>query len=126
MGDHAWALPNFVVTTAVLRDGYEASLHPQQRYQSEKMIEAGWDNITHKGAPVVADPYVTSGELMALNLNYLSLRSHKDYNFTTPVWEKKSVLGKPDDISANTRWVGNLYCSNRRMHVKHTNMTAPV
>ena len=126
MGDHAWALPNFVATTALLRDGLEQSLHPQQIYRNEKMVEAGWENITHKGAPVVADPYITAGELMALNLNYLSLRSHKDYNFTTPAWEKKSVLGKPDDISANTRWVGNLYCSNRRMHVKHTNLTAPV
>jgi hypothetical protein len=126
MGDHTWALPNFCVTTATLRDGLEQSLHPQQIYKNEKMIEAGWDNITHKGAPVVADPYVTSGELLALNLQYLSLRSHKDYNFTTPVWEAKSVLGKPDDITANTRWVGNLYCSNRKMHVKHTNMTAPV
>jgi hypothetical protein len=126
MGDHTWALPNFCVTTALLRDGLEQSLHPQQIYKSEKMIEAGWENITHKGAPVVADPYLSTGELMALNLNYLSLRSHKDYNFTTPVWEKKSVLGKPDDISANTRWVGNLYCSNRQMHVLHTNLTAPV
>ena len=126
MGDHAWALPNFVATTALLRDGLEQSLHPQQIYHNEKMVEAGWENITHKGAPVVADPGITAGELMALNLQYLSLRSHTAYNFTTPVWEKKSVLGKPDDITANTRWVGNLYCSNRKMHVKHTNLTAPV
>jgi hypothetical protein len=125
MGDHAWALPNFIVTTALLRDGYKQSLHPQQRYTSDKMVEAGWANIMHDGAPMVADPYLSVGELMALNLNFLSLRSHKDYNFTTPVWEAKTVLGKPDDISANTRWVGNLYCSNRKMQVKHTNLTAP-
>jgi len=125
MGDHAWALPNFIATTALLRDGYEQSLHPQQRYRNEKMVEAGWENIVHKGAPMVADPYITAGELMALNLNFLSLRSHKDYNFTTPVWESKAVLGQPDNTSADTRWVGNLYCSNRKMHVKHTNLTAP-
>ena len=125
MGDHAWALPDFIATTALLRDGYKQSLHPQQRYSNDKMVEAGWTNIMHDGAPIVSDPYLSSGELVALNLRYLSLRSHKDYNFTTPVWEKKSVLGKPDDISANTRWVGNLYCSNRKMHVKHTNLTAP-
>lgn len=126
MGDHAWALPNFCVTTALLRDGYEQSLHPQQIYHNEAMVSAGWENIVHKGAPIVADPYITAGELLALNLNFLSLRSHKDFNFTTPVWESKSVLGKPDDISANTRWVGNLFCSNRKMHVKHTNLSAPV
>ena len=126
MGDHVWALPNFVATTALLRDGLEQSLHPNQIFHNEKMVEAGWENITHKGAPVVADPGIATGELMALNLQYLSLRSHKDYNFTTPVWEKKSILGKPDDITANTRWIGNLYCSNRQMHVLHTNLKAPV
>ena len=125
MGDHVWALPNFVVTTALLRDGYKQALHPQQRYTNDKMVQAGWTNIMHDGAPIVSDPYLSAGELMALNLNYLSLRSHKDYNFTTPVWESKSVLGQPDNISANTRWVGNLICSNRKMHCYHDNLTAP-
>jgi hypothetical protein len=125
MGDHMWALPNFIATTALLRDGYKQSLHPQQRYSDKDMVKAGWQNIWHESAPIVADPYITTGELMALNLNYLSLRSHPKFNFTTPVWEAKTVLGKPDDISANTRWVGNLYCSNRKMHVLHTNLTAP-
>jgi hypothetical protein len=126
MGDHSWALPNFIVTTALLRDGYKQSLHPQQRYSDKDMVKAGWANIWHESAPIVADPYIAAGELMALNLNYMSLRSHKNFNFTTPVWEAKTVLGKPDDISANTRWVGNLYCSNRKMQVLHTNLTAPV
>jgi len=126
MGDHMWALPNFIVTTAIVRDGYKQSLHPQQRYSDKDMVKAGWQNIWHESAPIVADPYVTAGELMALNLNFLSLRSHKDFNFTTPVWEAKTVLGKPDDLSANTRWMGNLYCSNRKMQVLHTNLTAPV
>ena len=126
MGDVAEMLPNFIVTTATLRDGYERSLHPQQRYTDTKMVEAGWQNITHKGAPIVADTGITAGELMALNLNFLSLRSHKDYNFTAPKWVTKEVLGQPDTITANTRWRGNLVCSNRRMHVKHTNLTEPV
>jgi len=125
MGDHAWALPNFIVTTPLLRDGYKQSLHPQQRYSDKDMVKAGWQNIWHENAPIVADPYITDGELMALNLNYLSLRSHPKFNFTTPVWVSKEVLGKPDDISANTRWIGNLYCSNRKMHVLHSKLTAP-
>jgi len=125
MGDHAWALPNFIATTALLRDGYKQSLHPQQRYSDKDMVKAGWQNIWHESAPIVADPYITAGQLMALNMNYLSLRSHPKFNFTTPVWVSKEVLGKPDDISANTRWMGNLYCSNRKMHVLHENLTAP-
>ena len=126
MGELKELLPNFCVTTAALRDGYERSLHPQQRYANTAMVEAGWDNITHKGAPIVGDPYVTAGYLEALNLNFLHLRSHKDFNFTTPVWVNKEVLGQPDTITANTRWRGNLYCSSRKMHVRHTNLTEPV
>ena len=126
MGDFAGVLPDFVVTTPTLKDGYERSLHPQQRYQDTRMVEAGWHNIVHKGAPVVADAFMTTGYLYALNLNYLSLRSHKDYNFTTPVWLAKTVLGQPDVITADTRWRGNLYCSNRKMQVAHTNLTEPV
>ncbi len=129
MGDFKNMRPDFVCTTTVLRDGYERSLHPQQRYAHEKMIEAGWDNILHKGAPIVADEYVAasySGYLFALNTNFIHLRSHKDYNFTTPVWMAKTVLGQPDVITADTRWRGNLFCSNRKMHVMHTGLTEPV
>jgi hypothetical protein len=126
MGDAKNMKPNFCVTTAVLKDGYERSLHPQQRYTNTDMISAGWENITHKGAPIVSDNNVTTGYFEALNLNYLSLRSHKDYNFTTPEWIAKKEAGQPDVITANTRWRGNLYCSNRRMHVRHTNLTEPV
>jgi hypothetical protein len=125
MGDVADMMPNFIVTTATLRDGYERSLHPQQRYTDSKMVEAGWQNITHKGAPIVADTGVATGYLYALNLNFLSLRSHKDYNFTTPKWVTKEVLGQPDVMTADTRWRGNLVCSNRRMHVEHSNLTEP-
>ena len=126
MGDFKGMLPDFIVTTALLKDGYERSLHPQQRYQDTKMVEAGWDNITHKGAPIVADGGVATGNLYALNLNFLSLRSHKEYNFTKPIWMAKTVLGQPDIITSDTRWRGNLYCSNRRMHCLHSNLTEPV
>jgi hypothetical protein len=126
MGDVAEMLPNFIVTTAKLRDGYERSLHPQQRYTDTKAVEAGWQNITHKGAPIVADTGVSDGYLYALNLNFLSLRSHKDYNFTTPRWVTKEVLGQPDVMTADTRWRGNLVCSNRKMHVCQYNLKEPV
>ena len=126
MGDFEGMLPNFIVTTALLKDGYERSLHPQQRYKETKMVEAGWDNITHKGAPIVSDGGMSTGRLAALNLNSLSLRSHKDFNFTPPVWVSKEVLGQPDTITAATRWRGNLCCNNRKLNVLHINLTEPV
>jgi hypothetical protein len=129
-GDHEEVLPNFCVTTQELVDGYERSLHPQQRYQHEDLLEAGWrGHCSHRGAPIVGDPYYTSNSLTtymdALNLRFLSLRSHKDYNFTTPEWVAKKEGGQPDMIAANTRWRGNLFCNNRQMHVRCTNLSTP-
>jgi len=124
-GGYLGTRPNFCVTTELLVDGYELSLHPQQRYKEDALVEAGWENIVHKGAAIVADPGYTTGYLDALNLRFLSLRSHRDYNFTTPEWVAKKEAGQPDIISANTRWRGNLYCSNRQMHVRHTGLVAP-
>lgn len=124
-GGYLGTRPNFCCTTELLCDGYERSLHPQQRYKEGGMVEAGWDNIMHKGAPIVADPYYSTGYLDALNLNTLSLRSHKDYNFTTPEWVAKKESGQPDTITANSRWRGNLFCTNRQLNVRHTNLTEP-
>jgi len=125
MGDVDSKLPNFCVTTPTLKDAYELSLHPQQRYVNTNtdMVTAGWRHIMHKGAPIVSDVGVPDGWLFALNLNYLALKAHPEFNFTTPVWVNKAVLGQPDVISANTRWMGNLICTNRKMHVLHTNLT---
>jgi hypothetical protein len=125
MGDFAENRPDFCVTTQLLLDGYERSLHPQQRYKDSKAVEAGWDNITHKGAPIVADAGVSTGYFYALNLRFLELRAHKDFNFTTPVWVTKEVLGQPDTMTANTRWRGNLVCKNRQLQILHTNLTEP-
>jgi hypothetical protein len=125
MGDHAESLPNFCVTSQDLRDGFERSLQPQQIYTDTDMVKAGWNNIWHKGAPIVADKaYYGLSRLDALNLNHLTLRAHVKFNFTLPVWEKISVK-QPDTLTANTRMVGNLYCDNRQMHVRHDGLKVP-
>ncbi|MCG6534565.1 MAG: phage major capsid protein [Syntrophales bacterium LBB04] len=129
MGSHADALPDFCVTSTILKDGYERSLHPQQRYSHEPTLQAGWDNVAHKGAPIVADVYYDDNSMTsyldALNLRYLSLRAHPKYNFTKPVWVSKEVIGQPDSLHANTRFRGQFLCSNRRLQVRHTGLTEP-
>jgi hypothetical protein len=123
MGTFKGALPDFCVTTQVLLDGYETSLQPNQRYSDTAMVEAGWANLLHKGATISADTGISSGYFYALNSLYLKLKTHSKYNFTTPVWNAKTVLGQPDVITADSRWRGNLICSNRKMQVLHTGLT---
>lgn len=127
MGDFAGMLPNFGVTSAKLRDAYELTLHPQRIYRDTDMVKVGWDNIMHKQMVIVSDTRYTSTDYFdALNLNTLSLRAHKDFNFTTPVWESKRVLGYPDTMTAESRFRGNLYCNNRQLNVRHTGLVEPV
>ena len=115
--------PNLGITTEVLKDGYERTLQTQQRFSDQDLVRAGFDNIMHKRAPIVADDNQTAGYLDALNLNFLKIKTHQDYNFTEPKWEYDKE--QPDAKTANTRWVGQLVCSNRKAHVRHTNLSEP-
>lgn len=126
-GSFKGLLPNFCCTTTVLKDGFEASLHPQQvTHDADIKNVAGFENIVFRGAPIVADPYYDAnltGTFDALNLNFLHLKAHKDKNFTTPEWIAMKEGGQPDVWTANTRFIGNLICSNRQMNVRHINMS---
>jgi len=115
--------PNLGITTELLKDGYERTLQTQQRFSDQDLVRAGFDNILHKRAPVVADDNQTAGYLDALNLNFLKIKTHQDYNFTEPKWEYDKE--QPDAKTANTRWVGQLVCSNRKAHCRHTNLSEP-
>ena len=117
--------PNLGVTTEILKDGYERSLQTQQRFSDQKMVEAGFDNVLHKGAPIVSDDNVSSGYFYGLNTNYLKLKAHKDYNFTTPEWIAKKESGQPDNIYANTRFIGQLVTTHRKAHILATGVTEP-
>jgi len=124
IGQHRSKRPNLGITTEVLKDAYENGLQSQQRFSDQKMVEAGFDNVLHKGAPVVADDNVNSGDFFALNTNFLKLKAHKDYNFTAPKWIAKEESGQPDNIYCNTRWVGQLACTHRKAHLRATGVTA--
>ena len=115
--------PNLAITTELLKDGYERTLQTQQRFSDQDLVRAGFDNIMHKRAPVVADDNQTAGYLDALNLNYLKIKTHQDYNFTEPKWEYDKEM--PDAKTANTRWVGQLVNSHRKAHCRHTNLSEP-
>jgi len=115
--------PNLGITTELLKDGYERTLQTQQRFSDQDLVRAGFDNIMHKRAPIVADDNQETGYLDALNLNFLKIKTHQDYNFTEPRWEYDKE--QPDAKTANTRWVGQLVCSNRKAHCRHTNLQEP-
>ncbi|WP_289020400.1 phage major capsid protein [Desulfobacter postgatei] len=115
--------PNLYITTDTLKDGFERTLQANVRYKNTKLVDAGFDNVLFGGAPVVADDRQTSGYMDALNLNFLSLKTHSKYQFTKPEWEYDKE--QPDTLVANTRWIGQLVTSHRAAHCRHTNLAEP-
>ena len=119
--DNTEGKPNLYMTTEEIKDGFEASLQTQARYSDVKLVDAGFDNILFGGMPVVADNKQTSGVIDALNLRFLDVETHKNYNFTKPVWS--SPIDQPDTKVAFIRWGGQLVCRNRAAHCRHTNVS---
>ena len=114
--------PNLYITTDELKDAFENSLQASVRYSDRDLVNAGFDNILFKGAPVVSDTNQTANYVDALNTRFLKIRTHKDYRFTKPVWEHDKTM--PDKEVANTRWIGQFVCSNRKAHARYTNFSA--
>ncbi len=115
--------PNLYITTQLLKDGFERTLQTQARYSDVRLINAGFDNILFGGAPVVCDNKQAVGYCDALNLRYLDIKTHKDFNFTKPVWS--SPIDQPTTKTAFIMWSGNLVCKNRKAHARHTGLTEP-
>ena len=115
--------PNLYITTDLLKDGFERTLHVQARYKDVDMADAGFENVLFKGQPVVADDRQAAGYCDGLNTRYPRLRAHQAYNFTPPVW--KANNDQPDVWTADQRFVGQLTTNHRKAHVRHTGLTEP-
>lgn len=116
--------PDLYITTEVLKDAFEASEYALVRHRNEDLINAGFDNVLFKGAAVVADERQTAGYVDGYNLRFLDIIHHKDRNFTKPAW--KAEIRTPETFTCNSRWMGQLVCSNRLGHVRATGVILPV
>ena len=122
VGQTEAAKPNLYITTEALKDAFENSLQTQARYRNDELVKAGFSNIMFgANAPVVADDKQTAGYCDALNLRYLKIKTHKDFAFTTPIWEHDKE--KPDLKVANSRWIGQLVTNRRGAHARFSNLS---
>jgi len=117
--------PDLYITTDTLKDGFERTLQAQVRYEDKDLANAGFDTILFGRVPIVADDKQSAGVCDGLNLNHLNMKTHKDYAFTKPVWNKLST-DKPDSLLADQRYIGQLVTNHRKSHCHHTNLTEPV
>jgi hypothetical protein len=122
VGQAREAKPNLYITTDVLKDSFERTLQAQVRYEDKDLANAGFDTILFGKVPIVADDKQSDGTCDGLNLNHMDMKTHKDYAFTRPVWEKLST-DKPDSLLANQRYIGQLVTNHRKSHCRHTGLT---
>lgn len=110
--------PNVILTTQALYEKYESLLQPQLRFQDSGTADAGFQNLLYKGAPVVYDTYVNSGELWMLNTKYLRIVGHRD------AWFKPTPFVRPENVDARFAQIlcyFNFTVSNRKRQAKLAN-----
>jgi hypothetical protein len=104
--------PSVISTTDSLYNAFYALLQPQQRFQDEKMANAGFTSLMFEGIPVLPDSYCPSSHMFFLNEEYLMFKVHKDRDM------KFEPFMKPinqDVKSAKILWAGAFCSANGRM-----------
>ena len=102
--------PNVILTTRTLFEKYEDLLQPQERFMDAKTADGGFQNLLFKGAPIVYDNYVATGDMYFLNTKYIRLVGHSD------TWFKPTPFVRPNNQDARYAQIlcyGELTISNR-------------
>ena len=113
--------PDLYITTEVLKDAYEATIQAQVRYSDKNLADSGFDNVLFKGAAITSDERQTANYIDGYNTKFLDIIHHGQRNFTKPEW--KAEIRTPETYTCNTRWMGQLVCTNRLAHVRVDNVT---
>ena len=113
-------MPTLIITTQAIWDSYLNLLQPQQRFQDDKVADAGWKNVLFRGTPVVVDNRCPTGYLFMINEEYLKLFTHTKRDF------KFEPFIKPvnqDIATSKIYWAGILACDNPRLQGVMTSIT---
>lgn len=107
-------VPTIIITTQLIYDAYETTLSSQKRFMgsaSQGLADAGFQNLSFRGKPVVYDSHVPAGYMFMLNEKYLQFRHSPNRNFKMEPWQKPV---NQDVRIAKILWAGNVTVSNRR------------
>lgn len=112
--------PDLHITTRALQDIYEAKLIGSVRYEDETMANLGFDNVTFKSKPVVADPACTALHWFGLDTSVLELHVHPDFNFMIKEWFELGQIGLNNAMVKVMSTALNLVSKRRNTHFKFT------
>ncbi len=113
--------PDLLLTTTTIRDYYEASLTPQQRYSGTDTGNGSFEKLKFKSAIVDVDSQCTSGAMYFLNSDVMELVIDPDTDFKMTEWVKPAN----QDARVAQYLVGlELVIKNRRKLGKNISITA--
>jgi hypothetical protein len=117
--------PDLIVTTFTLYQAYCAQVPAAERLPNRDLADAGFENVTFHGVPIVADANCSSTYMYFINTKYLQLVSH-----TALRGNNGFKVGDPE-TPANQRvtiypvtWYGCLATNCRKAHAYLTGKTA--
>jgi hypothetical protein len=113
--------PQVLLTTHAIYAYYEGSLQPQERFNSPRMADGGFQVLQFKAAPIFPDPNATSGVTYFLNLDHLFMNVLAGADFTVGQFIEPE---KQDVLVAKVVFEGNLDTDMRKAQNKVTTQTA--
>jgi len=121
LGQKGRSAPDLILTTALIKEYYEAANVPSIRYQNASQGDLGMENLKFSSAVVEFDSQCASGALYMLCSDCLKMVVHSSANFTV------GNFVEPDNQDAKVAkvlWQGNLITNNRRALGTITSITA--
>ena len=113
--------PTHYLTTKTIFLKFEQTRLPLERITSpQTTANAGFNNLTFKGKPIIYGNYILSGYMYGINVNYIYLAVDSETDFVT------SPFISPTNQTikvAYILWRGNLITNNRRRHFKLTTVS---
>jgi len=103
--------PEIMLTTQLIFEEYEATLIGQKRFQSDRVADAGFQNLMFKGKPVLFDRDCPTGLMYFLNSKYIKWVVHSDADFAP------TEFVRPENQDASVSLVllqANITINNRR------------
>lgn len=104
--------PDIIVSGSTYYHYFEEALQPNQRFTDSEMADAGFENLSYKGIPVVYDSNCAATRMYFLNTDYLFFKASKNHNFTMGT---ERVPTNQDAVVRPLFWKGNMTCSNRSL-----------
>lgn len=112
--------PSHFMTNKTIFQKYEQTRLPLERIANVASANAGFENLTFKGKPLMYGEYIGSGLLFGLNLNYIKLCVDSATDMvTTDFYHSTNQMNRV----AYILWRGNLITNNRRRHFKLTGIS---